>query len=149
MSNTNDIVKKLEELNTSSFQFFQINDKNEYVSIEEYVPVSVDEIIVIINRVFSGMILAYEKFGFRHGFLDPKNIFVEKEGEEIKILINVTTSFENNFPMLLNELATFVSLYERCLISKKIFQNDIAPFRTLQLELIKVHNIDELKLLLD
>jgi hypothetical protein len=53
--------------------------------------------------------------------------------------------------MLLNELSTFINLYESYLIEKKLFKNNnimITPLRTIKREFYKVTNIDNLKKLI-
>lgn len=136
-------------------------------SIINYIPNNIDEIISIINQVLASIILAYEKYGFIHGDLHPGNVLckntkkesikysfsnrnkeINTNGIQIIIFDFDRSNFSGNFGMLLNELSTFINLYESYLIEKEIFKNNniiITPLRALKRELYKVTTIDMLK----
>jgi predicted unusual protein kinase regulating ubiquinone biosynthesis (AarF/ABC1/UbiB family) len=136
-------------------------------SILNYKPDRIEEIISILNQVICSMVLAFEKFGFIHGDLHPGNVLIKKtERDKIKYKYNNMESeikmngiqilifdfdrsnFSADFGMLLNEILTFINLYDSYLLESKILKVNnisITPLRTLKQELYKVTNINGLK----
>lgn len=136
-------------------------------SIVKYIPQNIDEIISIINQVLASMILAYEKLGFIHGDLHPGNILckntkkpsikysfnngnkeINTDGIQIIIFDFDRSNFSGDFARLLNELSTFINLYESYLIEKNLFEMNnisVTPLRNLKREFYKVTDINKLK----
>jgi tRNA A-37 threonylcarbamoyl transferase component Bud32 len=156
--------------NNGTMNYFLFMNYYKYGSIINYIPNTIDEIISILNQVLSSIVLAYEKYGFIHGDLHPGNVLckstkrksikysfsnIDKEintyGIQIIIFDFDSSNFSGDFGMLLNELSTFINLYESYLIEKKLFKNNnimITPLRTIKREFYKVTNIDNLKKLI-
>jgi len=139
----------------------------EICSILNYKPDRIEEIISILNQVICSMVLAFEKFGFIHGDLHPGNVLIKKTGRDkikykynnmeseiktngIQILIFDfdRSNFSADFGILLNEILTFINLYDSYLLESKVLKNNnisITPLRALKRELYKVINLDGLK----
>jgi serine/threonine protein kinase len=156
--------------NDGSINYFLFMNYYSIGSILNFIPKNIEQIISIINQVLSSMILAYENFGFIHGDLHPGNILcketnrsiiiysfidgvkqINTHGIQIVIFDFDRSNFSGDFARLLNELSTFINLYEGYLIEKQIFKkNNISttPFTLLKKELYKVTDITKLKLLI-
>jgi len=168
--NNYDITKQLPKYfckNNGTINYFIFMNYYKLGSIINYIPKNIEEIITIINQVFGSMIYAFEQKGFIHGDLHPGNVLLEKTNlKKIKyplisknIEVNTyslrvilfdfdRSNFSKNFSELLNELSTFINLYERYLIKNKVFDNEVLPLRELKKELYKVTDIEKLKLLI-
>ena len=156
--------------NNGTINYFLFMEYYEIGSIINYKPEKIEEIISIINQIIGSMILAFEKLGFIHGDLHPGNVLIKKtkrdkikykyndiefeiqtNGIEIVIFDFDRSNFSGNFGMLLNEILTFINLYDSYLMESKILKNNnisITPLRALKKELYKVINIEGLKSLI-
>ena len=153
--------------NNGNTNYFLFMEYYEIGSILNYKPLKIEEIISIINQVIGSMILAFETLGFIHGDLHPGNILIKKikkdkikykykdriseintHGIQIVLFDFDRSNFSNNFGMLLNEILTFINLYDSYLLESKILKVhniSITPLRTLKKELYKVVDIEGLK----
>lgn len=153
--------------NNGTINYFLFMNYYPLGSIVKYIPQNIDEIISIINQVLASMILAYEKLGFIHGDLHPGNILckntkktsikysfnngnkeINTDGIQIIIFDFDRSNFSGDFARLLNELSTFINLYESYLIEKNLFQTNnisVTPLRNLKREFYKVTDINKLK----
>ena len=159
--------------NNGTINYFLFMEYYEIGSIVNYKPEKIEEIISIINQVIGSMTSAFEKLGFIHGDLHTGNILIKKikknkitykykykyqyqdriseintHGIQIVLFDFDRSNFSNDFGMLLNEILTFINLYDSYLLESKILKVNnisITPLRTLKKELYKVINIDGLK----
>ena len=153
--------------NNGTINYFLFMNYYPRGSIVKYIPQNIDEIISIINQVLASMILAYEKLGFIHGDLHPGNILckntkkssinysfnndnkeIKTDGIQIIIFDFDRSNFSGDFARLLNELSTFINLYESYLIEKNLFETNnisVTPLRNLKREFYKVTDINKLK----
>jgi serine/threonine protein kinase len=182
LENDNNTSKKLEELKCVNFakyfRFFSCKNNNipnyvlfmEYYnfgSILNYIPKSLNEIISILNQVIASATLAFEHFGFIHGYLHPGNILIKKTKNDfikykftdkeleiktngIQIVINDfdKSNFNGNFAMFFLNLSLFIDFYEMYFIEKNLFNKNtilVTPFAQLKKEFYKIINITQLK----
>lgn len=136
-------------------------------SITNYKPISIEQIISIINQIIASTILAFEQLGFIHGDLHPGNVLIKKtkknfikykyndkyfeiktNGIEIIMFDFDRSNFSGNFGLFINEILTFINLYDSYLLESNILKINnisITPLRTLKKELYKVTDIKSLK----
>lgn len=165
--NNNKLLPRYFCKNDGTINYFLFMDYYDIGSLVNYKPKGIEEIIKIINQIICSMTLAYERLGLVHGDLHPGNILIKKTkrekikykyiDREIEIKTNgiqiVIFDFDrsnnsNNFGMLLNEILTFINLYDSYLLENQILNINnisITPLKSLKKELLKITNLRNLK----